>query len=111
MSKAELLATMRREREQWDALIAEVGKSRMTEPGVNNTGWSIKDIIDHVGAYEMWTANQLKLAVGGAEMASDLFAPEDNDENTVDQRNDLIYKHNRSRPLDDIRARLDRNKI
>jgi len=33
MTKAKLLDTMRRERAQWESLLAEVDKARMTQPG------------------------------------------------------------------------------
>ncbi len=103
MTKGELLDRMRRERAAWDALIAQVPEQRIAEPGVQGE-WSIKDILAHVATYELWTANQLRLANGGTELASALFSPDDTDETTTEQRNAFLYKQNHDRPLADIRA-------
>ena len=54
-TKAELLATMRRVRAEWNALMAAVGEARMGEPDVVGT-WSVRDAIAHLSAYERWTA-------------------------------------------------------
>jgi hypothetical protein len=38
MNKTEFLDTLRTERTQWDALLAQVGEARMTRPGVVGEG-------------------------------------------------------------------------
>jgi uncharacterized damage-inducible protein DinB len=42
---------MRAGREEWDALIAQIPDSARTEPALAG-GWSVKDLIAHVAAYE-----------------------------------------------------------
>ena len=56
-TKAELLATMRRVRAEWNALMAAVGEARMGEPDVVGT-WSVRDDSppddSGVDAYNAW---------------------------------------------------------
>jgi hypothetical protein len=63
-SKNELLERMRAGREEWDALIAQIPDSARTEPALPG-GWSVKDLIAHVAAYEHWTAAQIRAANEG----------------------------------------------
>ncbi len=63
-SKAELLERMRAGREEWDALIAQIPDSARTEPALPG-GWSVKDLIAHIAAYENWTAAQIRAANEG----------------------------------------------
>ncbi|HEX5692552.1 MAG TPA: maleylpyruvate isomerase N-terminal domain-containing protein, partial [Roseiflexaceae bacterium] len=58
MTKAKLLETLRRERAEWDALVAQVPRDRMTIPGVAGH-WSVKDVIAHLTYYERWLADRL----------------------------------------------------
>jgi len=51
MNKSEWLGTLQTERAQWDALVAEVGQARMTQPGAAGE-WSVKDVIAHVTWFE-----------------------------------------------------------
>jgi len=58
LSKAELLAQIREERQQLDALLAGLGPEQFLEPGACGE-WSIKDILAHISAWEQrmirWT--------------------------------------------------------
>ena len=52
MEKTQLIGTLRTEREQWKALLTQVGEERMVQPGVAGEAWSVKDIIALVMWYE-----------------------------------------------------------
>jgi hypothetical protein len=54
-TKSELLRAMRDARDAWDALIAQVPRERMEEPGAAGT-WSVKDVVAHVTEYDRWLA-------------------------------------------------------
>jgi hypothetical protein len=92
MDKQTFLATLRRDRGQWDALLAQIARERMTAPGVVGA-WSIKDIIAHVTWHER---EMVGLATAHALVGSELWnLPQD-------QRNAAIYEQNRQRDLDDV---------
>ena len=56
ITKAGLLRELRAVRAEWDALMAEVGAARMTEPGAAGD-WSIKDVTAHLTSYSRWFVN------------------------------------------------------
>lgn len=92
INKKKLLVALREARSQWDALLAEVGNHRLTEPSVVE-GWSVKDIIAHITWYERETVGilQAKALVG-----SSLW------ELPQDQRNIPIYEKNKHRTLEEV---------
>lgn len=97
MDKATFLATLRRERAAWDALLAEVsalGEARMTEPGVNGE-WSVKDIIAHVTWYEREMVGLLRThALDGSSLW----------ELAHDQRNTALFEQLRDQPLTNVQS-------
>jgi len=92
MDKATFLATLRAKRAEWEALMAEVGEARTTQPGAAGE-WSVKDIIAHVawGEHEMVGVLQARALVG-----SDLWNV------STDERNAAVFEQNRHRPLQDV---------
>jgi len=103
-TKAALLDTMRAERAQWDALLARGDAARMTEPALPD-GWSLKDLIAHVSAYEQWTADQLRAAARGErEMVVRAGDPPADQPYDMDANNAHIYAANRDRPLAEVLA-------
>ena len=54
MNKSELLNGLRKEYQQWEALLDQIGEARMDQPGVA-ADWSIKDIVAHLTG---WGAEQ-----------------------------------------------------
>lgn len=97
MTKAQVLAALRAEQIQWEALLAEVGEARMSEE-ILASWWSIKDIIAHVMWYEQQTAEALQPDTPqhpGREWLWEL---------TADKRNAVLYTEARARPLAEIRA-------
>ena len=51
MNKAELLAWLREEHRQWQALLDEIGPERLELPGVAGR-WSMKDIVGHLNGWQ-----------------------------------------------------------
>ena len=60
MEKTVLIETLRKEREQWESLLAQIGEERMVQPCVEGEAWSVKDIIAHVMWYERETVGILQ---------------------------------------------------
>jgi hypothetical protein len=118
-SKAELLERMRVGREEWDALIAQIPDSARTEPALPG-GWSVKDLIAHVAAYEHWTAAQIRAAnEGRTPTNSELYGsdetPGDPEEwdigedvvnqtepDIIDRQNARIYAQYKETPLAEV---------
>ncbi len=105
-SKAELLERMRAGREEWDALIAQIPDSARTEPALPG-GWSVKDLIAHVAAYENWTAAQIRAAnEGRAPTDRELYGveemPEDPEGWDLDRQNAAIYARYKEMPLAEV---------
>jgi uncharacterized protein (TIGR03083 family) len=94
MTKAEFLDRLRSGRAEWDALIAQIDKARMTEPGVVGD-WSVKDIIAHVTWSEREMVGMLQAR---ALVGSDLW------NQPQDDRNAAVFRQNRDRPLPDVLA-------
>jgi hypothetical protein len=51
MDKLTFINKVQEAHEEWQSLIAEVDKSRMTESGLPGA-WSVKDVIAHITWYE-----------------------------------------------------------
>jgi uncharacterized damage-inducible protein DinB len=96
MDKAEFLHTMHAERGRWDALLTEVGESRMERPGVSGD-WSVRDIVAHVTAYERGLVEWLEAASRGKSVGFPVL-----DHPDVDRRNAAILRENEGRPLEYI---------
>jgi hypothetical protein len=107
-AKAELLERMRSGRAAWDGLLAQVPAVVVTQP-VLEGGWSVKDLIAHVAAYEQWTAVQIRAANEGrvptsmeldgvAEIPAELAGWD------ADRQNASLYARYRDMPLDGVTA-------
>jgi hypothetical protein len=97
-SKAELLQAIRDEAARWDALLAEIGEERMTQPGVTGD-WTFKDVVAHLTGWRTGeTLHYLEAARSGAKPAPPPW-PENF---TTDEANQWIYERNRDRPLHDV---------
>ena len=105
-SKTELLERMRAGREEWDALIAQIPDSARTEPALAG-GWSVKDLIAHVAAFENWTAAQIRAANEGRAPADrELYGVEevtvDPEGWDLDRENAAIYARYKETPLAEV---------
>ncbi len=111
-SKAELIDRMRTGRAEWDALIGQIPEKPMMQP-VLNDGWSVKDLIAHVAAYENWTATQLRAAnEGRVPTDMELYGveelPPDPEGWDLDRQNAAIYDRYRDMPLPDVQSFSER---
>lgn len=98
MTKADVIDKMQTGRAQWEALIAQVPRERMTEPGVMGA-WSVKDIIAHVTWGE---AEITEVFLRHALVGSDLWnLPQD-------ERNAAMVAASRARSLADVLAEAER---
>lgn len=105
-SKTELLERMRAGREEWEALLAQIPDSTRTEPALAG-GWSVKDLIAHVAAFENWTAAQIRAAnEGRAPTDKELYGVEevtvDPEGWDLDRQNAVIYARYRETPLAEV---------
>ncbi len=58
------LEKLRSARAAFDESLVAVGVARMTQP-IDDSGWSVKDIVAHIAAYERWLVAQLRGALRG----------------------------------------------
>jgi hypothetical protein len=91
-TKRELLASIRDGHARWSAVLAEVPRARMTEPGLPG-GWSVKDVLAHIA----WGQREaVGLVRARALVGSELWRLSD------DERNAIVVAQNRGRPLDEV---------
>src|SRR5215212_9160753 len=107
-NKTELLERMRAGREEWDALIARIPDSARTEPALAG-GWSVKDLIAHVAAFENWTAAQIRAAnEGRTPTDKELYGVEevtvDPEGWDLDRENAAIYARYKETHLAEVMA-------
>lgn len=96
LTSAQLLEVMHAARADWEAVLAEAGQQRLTEPGVEGD-WSIKDIIAHLTYYETWATDCL-MAIRRGE----LLPQSEYKGLSIDERNVLVYDRQRALPLADV---------
>jgi len=98
ITRAELLASIRRGHDRWAAVLAEVPPAWMTEPGLPG-GWSVKDVLAHIA----WGQREaVGLIRARALVGSELWRLSD------DERNAVVVAQNRGRPLDEVREEAER---
>ena len=88
----------RRDRAEYERLLAEVGEEKMLEPGLPG-GWSVKDVIAHVNWYE----REMVILLETSELAgSELW------QLPADERNMPIHEQNKELPLEEVLAESNR---
>ena len=97
LTKAQVLDTLQAERRRWDALLAEVDATRMTEP-IEGGWWSMKDIIDHIAWHEQQIAAVLQPQSTTPATRRWLW------ELLPDKRNALLFTERRARALPEVLA-------
>jgi len=112
MTRSDLLAGIRRDRAQFDALVARVGEARMTEPALEG-GRSVKDVLAHVSAWEkicmalVRNNEPIQPPPPGETGPSEPSGAEG--QRQTDAINDKVYQDNRDRPLADVVADAQRS--
>jgi len=98
ITKAGLLHELRSARAEWDALMAEVGAARMTEPGAAGD-WSVKDVMAHLTVFSRWFVQASEAHFRGE------MPPLDGTEGMdFEQRNQFWHQQTRDQPLGDVQA-------
>jgi len=95
MDRHELLATIRRGRQDLEAALAGLADEQMAEPV--NGDWTRTDVVGHLGAWEDRTVRLFAILRGERE-----FDPEEPAE--VDAFNAWSHERRRGRPLAEVRA-------
>jgi hypothetical protein len=101
LTKAQLIELIRQERADWEALLAEVGETRMEQPGVAGA-WTFKDIAAHLTAWRQRSISRLWAAQRGERPAPAPWAADVEPSDDFDPANQWIYRANRDRPLADV---------
>jgi hypothetical protein len=101
MTSSRLAEILRGERNQWNALLEQVGLDRMDIPGVEGE-WSVKQLVAHLTWYE-------QAVVEGAQQAlkTGTFSRRRPDGVGLDEINALIMEESRARPASDVLAEAD----
>jgi hypothetical protein len=99
-TKAGLLDWARRERAGWELLLAEVGEARLHEPGAMG-GWTFKDLLCHLTAWQRHGQTALEQALGGERPAPPWPAGLD-PHRDQDRINGFIHEATRDRPLAEV---------
>ena len=94
MNKAELLAHIRSGRAQFESTLASFGDDQLLAPGLHG-GWSIKDLIAHIGFWEQRTAKRFSALLRGVNPPTEPL--------TLDELNAQVYAQNQHKPLAEVR--------
>jgi hypothetical protein len=105
MTKQELVAAIRADREVWRSLAAEVGRDRMNEPGPMGQ-WTFKDLAGHLAGWRNWRSALLEAAARGKSTPSSPWPAAFREDDDI---NDWIREHDRDRSADDLVADYDRS--
>jgi hypothetical protein len=97
-NKAQLLEELRNEQGQWEALLAEVGEERMTQPGAMGE-WSFKDLVAHLTAWRRRTVARFQAALRHEPAPPPPWPLEIQ---TDDEINGWFYAADRDRPVADV---------
>jgi uncharacterized damage-inducible protein DinB len=108
-TKDELLAQLRETRSTWVSVIAAIPDEAKIEPVLPN-GWSVKDVMAHVAAYEQLTAEQLNATNEHRlpEGVPDTSSRSGNEASSDDAIDAQIYAAFKNAPLTDVMRFGDR---
>jgi hypothetical protein len=98
MNKSELVNWLQEEHEKWEALLDEIGPTRMDQPGVNGD-WSMKDMVAHLNGWNRWLLARLEAARRGEPEAP---TPWPAHLKTEDEVNAWIYESSRGRSASEV---------
>ncbi len=98
MKKSELLNWLQAEQQQWQALLDQIGPTRLDQPGVA-ANWSVKDIIAHLNGWQTGLIGRLQAAQRGEP---DPLPPWPAQLQSDDEINAWIYQTNQQRPAGEI---------
>ncbi len=94
MNQAELLVRIRSGRTEFEAALAALSTDQLLTPNLHG-GWSIKDLIAHIGFWEQHTAKEFSALLRGVTPPDDAL--------TLDDLNLQVYTQNQHTPLAEVR--------
>lgn len=100
MDKARLIEQIRAARQRLEEVVASFSPDQMTRPGLSG-GWSVKDILAHVAAWEGRMVGWLETALQGE---TPQLLPPGMTWADLDLWNEQTYREHRNRALDDVQA-------
>jgi hypothetical protein len=95
MKKSELLNWLQEEYRRWEALLDQIGPTRMEQPGVNGD-WSMKDLVAHLTGWQPRLIAGIQAAQRGEPEPPPPWPAHLQSEDEV---NAWIYESNRKRSL------------
>ena len=98
MIKSELLHVLQEKYQKWEALLDQVGLTRMDQPGVNGD-WSMKDIVAHLTGWQPRLIAHIQAAQRGEPEPP---PPWPAHLQTEDEINAWIYESNRGRSVREV---------
>ncbi len=99
MTRDELLAAIKTDRAKLEAVVTPLSDAELTTPG--HEGWSVKDHLSHVAAWERMIVAHL---TDGSDPAVVAMSPAQYAAATLQQINDRLYELRRDDSLEEARA-------
>lgn|SRR5574341_198226 len=96
MNRTELVTRMKQARQAFEAALSGIPDEAMTQPALPN-GWSVKDVLGHVGWWARRVADGYPTLARGANPDPELEGM------STDQINARVHEQFRDRPLDKVR--------
>ena len=96
MSQAELLSNIRSGRARFESALASFSDDQLLAPDLHG-GWSIKDLIAHIGFWEQHTAMRFSALLRGVNPPDQAL--------TLDELNARVYAQNRDKLLAEVRLK------
>jgi len=103
--RANLIRNLRAVQERWRALVADVGRERMEEPGAMGD-WTCKDVASHLTGWRNRTIQRLEAAARGEPEPPKPW-PSDLGDEEDDAINAWMHEQTKDLPLDDVLADAD----
>ncbi len=94
MNQVELLTRIRSGRAQFESALAPFSDDQLLAPKLHG-GWSVKDLIAHIGFWEQRTALRFSALLRGVSPPDEAL--------TIDELNERVYAQNRDKPLAEVR--------
>jgi hypothetical protein len=97
-TREDLLDRFRSEQRNWRALVDEVGRDRMNEPGPMGD-WTFRDLVSHLAGWRNRTIGRVEALARGEPQPPDPWPSELQDEDPI---NEWIRARDAGRSLDDV---------
>jgi len=101
-TKAELLDRIGSSRAHLESLLPGLSEEKLSEP-FTPEGWSIKDQLVHIAAWERFAIGRLEAAFGGHLLEGRLLLANTD----FDRMNALVFDENKDRPFTEVRQDFD----